>query len=147
MATAGPLRAGGRLAALALALACLAVLLTAARLRPDPRGHDTHTQLGIPRCLWMARFERPCPTCGMTTSFAHMADGNTAAAFRTQPAGATAALACAAAFWGALHAAVRGARWDRVLSWLVRPAVLWAVGALFFLAWAYKLAGLDATLR
>lgn len=38
-------------------------------LRPDPAGHGTHTQLGLPPCPSTLMFSRPCPGCGLTTSF------------------------------------------------------------------------------
>ncbi len=50
-----------------------AVLLTARTLSPDPAGHGTHTQLGLPPCGFLVITGCPCPGCGLTTSFAHMA--------------------------------------------------------------------------
>jgi hypothetical protein len=50
----------------------LAVLITAAMLTPDPAGHGTHTQLGLPPCGFLVFTGYPCPGCGLTTSFSHM---------------------------------------------------------------------------
>jgi hypothetical protein len=58
-----------------------AVLLTAVRLHADTRGFGTHQQLGLPPCGFAAATGVPCPGCGLTTSFAHMAHGHFAAAF------------------------------------------------------------------
>lgn len=58
-----------------------AILLGIARaLTPDPSGIGTHLQLGLPRCgfLWLTGL--PCPACGLTTAFAHMARGEIAQA-------------------------------------------------------------------
>lgn len=57
------------------------VLGAAAWLRPDARGFGTHQQLGLPPCMFEAMVGVPCPGCGLTTSFAHMAHGQPLAAF------------------------------------------------------------------
>lgn len=49
-----------------------AVALVAASLTPDPAGHGTHMQLGMPPCGFLASTGLPCPGCGLTTCFAHM---------------------------------------------------------------------------
>ena len=122
------------------ALACLALLGVAAWLHADPHGHGTHEQLGMPACGWVLAFNKPCPTCGMTTAFAHASDGHLLAAARAQPAGAIFALGVAAAFWTLLHAAVFGSRISRVFRplWTTRWISVAGVGVL--LAWVYKLA-------
>ena len=73
------------LAALALGLA--AVLGVARGLEPDPKGFGTHTQLGLWPCGFRAATGRPCPTCGMTTSFAWSARADLGRAWRANPAG------------------------------------------------------------
>ncbi len=57
----------------ALACGALAVLAIARILHPDPSLVGTHVQLGLPPCVFLASTGLPCPTCGLTTSFAHMA--------------------------------------------------------------------------
>src|SRR6476646_7286074 len=74
---AQPLSAAARAAALLISGACLAVLLVAARLNPDPAGESTHTQLGMNRCQFLAQTGLPCPSCGMTTSFAWRSEEHT----------------------------------------------------------------------
>ena len=49
-------------------------------LTPDPSGVGTHVQLGLPRCGFLAITGLPCPACGLTTAFAHMARGEVASA-------------------------------------------------------------------
>jgi hypothetical protein len=58
-----------------LALAASALLVIARMLEADPRGFGTHTQLGLPRCGFLVLTGLPCPACGLTTAFAHMAQG------------------------------------------------------------------------
>ena len=66
---------GQRIALVALALVLLALLVTAGTLSPDERGHGTHQQLGLPPCTFSVIFQRPCPACGMTTSWAWLLRG------------------------------------------------------------------------
>jgi len=58
-----------------------AVVGAAAWLQPDARGFGTHQQLGLPPCMFEAYTHVPCPGCGLTTSFAHMAHGHLLQAF------------------------------------------------------------------
>jgi hypothetical protein len=90
--------------------ACAGPLLLGATLTPDPAGHGTHVQLGLPPCGWVQAFGKPCPTCGMTTAFTHMAHGRPDQALLAQPAGATLALLAVVVFWIGLHTAVTGSR-------------------------------------
>jgi len=70
-----------RLVLLLMAAGFVAVFVIALTLRPyrddgSPREMATHTQLGLPECNFVAMTGKPCPTCGMTTSFAHLVRGN-----------------------------------------------------------------------
>jgi hypothetical protein len=51
----------------------IAVLAVARWLTPHPSGMGTHMQLGLPPCGFLYLTKLPCPTCGLTTSFAYMA--------------------------------------------------------------------------
>lgn len=128
----------GRLLAGSVAALLLALLLTAAWLRPASAGHGTHTQLGLLQCGWVAAFGKPCPTCGMTTAFAQAAHGNILASFAVQPMGALLALLSAGGFWGCLHAALTGSRVGSMAGGLLSPRVLWWVAGATVAAWAYK---------
>ena len=66
----------------------LALLLTAAWLTPSPRGMGTHQQLGLPPCTLVQFLGIRCPSCGMTTSWAHLVRGHAWAAFRANAGGA-----------------------------------------------------------
>ena len=65
-------RIGSRMTWLVLFTLPAAVMITALMLTPDPAGHGTHTQLGLPPCGFLIVSGYPCPGCGLTTSFAHM---------------------------------------------------------------------------
>lgn len=64
-----------------------AVLVTAAMLSPNPLGHGTHTQLGLPPCGFLSFTGVPCPGCGLTTSFSHMVRLEVVGAARANPFG------------------------------------------------------------
>ena len=57
------------------------------RLNPNPSGHGTHMQLGLPPCPSVLMFGRPCPGCGMTTSFSYCAKGDFVDGFKVHPFG------------------------------------------------------------
>jgi hypothetical protein len=57
----------------AIGAVALGVLAIARVLEPDPSGTGTHLQLGLPPCAFLSLSGLPCPTCGLTTSFAYMA--------------------------------------------------------------------------
>ncbi len=64
------------------------ITMTLARiLRPSPSGFGTHEQLGLPPCVFLKLTGIPCPTCGVTTSFAHSARLNFSQALLVQPFG------------------------------------------------------------
>lgn len=56
-------------------------------LSPDPDGHGTHTQLGLAPCPSVVMFGKPCPGCGLTTSFTATIHGHFTQAFAAHPMG------------------------------------------------------------
>lgn len=63
-----------RAALVVMAVGCVTVLGLAAWLNPytadgAARTMSTHTQLGLPPCNMVQLIGKPCPACGMTTSF------------------------------------------------------------------------------
>ncbi|HEY2785577.1 MAG TPA: DUF2752 domain-containing protein [Fimbriiglobus sp.] len=102
-----------RLALVGMAGAFVAVFTTAALLHPyrsdgTPRTMATHTQLGLPQCNFVTWTGKPCPSCGMTTSFAHLVHGNVWSSLKANWTGTLLALYWFALIpWG-LVSAVRG---------------------------------------
>jgi hypothetical protein len=88
------LRAPIRWTMVLLALGLLAVFALARWLEPSPKGFGTHTQLGLPPCHFAWVTGHPCPSCGMTTSFAWFVRGRYDRAFGANPAGSLLAAAC-----------------------------------------------------
>lgn len=75
-----------------LGLGLIAPLVLAVFLAPNPTGHGTHRQLGLPPCSAIVLFGCRCPSCGMTTAFSHTVRGQIVGAIRANSAGAALAL-------------------------------------------------------
>ena len=76
-----------RLISLALGIPAWVVLGIAVYLEPETKGFGTHQQLGLGSCTVLTLTGYPCPMCGMTTTFTHMAHLSPWMAFKTQPFG------------------------------------------------------------
>lgn len=127
-----------RCSLIAISLVILTGFAGASRLVPDPSGLGTHRQLGLAACPTLARSGRPCPTCGMTTAVAHLAEGSLAKAWNTQPAAVFIALSAGgAAIWAAASAwrghVIGFASGDAALAW-------WAGGSfvIAMTSWAIR---------
>lgn len=131
-------RAGGvRLRGAILAVACWGVLGVACCLTPRHVGFGTHEQFGLPPCTFLAVTGWPCPSCGLTTSFAAMAKGRIGQAVRAHPFGAV-------LFAGALVVGIVSLGelvCGRDLLRLLRPGAGWAIGiaAGLLIGWTVKL--------
>ena len=138
--SAARLPVGGRLLALGAALACLAVLLTAAYATPNRAGVGTHSSsLHMQPCQFLERTHLPCPGCGMTTSFAWFVRGKLLASVYVQPMGATLAALSGATVWGGLYVALTGRPVYRLLRLLPARYYVMPLLALGLLAWAWKI--------
>lgn len=133
------LRAPGRLLALLISVTCLSVMVTAARLQPSPTGMGTHTQMGLEPCPFFRQTGLPCPSCGMTTSFAWFVRGNILASFYIQPMGAVLAVLTVVIFWGGIYAAATGRPVYQLVS--IGPTRYYfpALFAWAIIAWAWKI--------
>jgi len=127
-----------RLLAAGLAIGMGTVLGIAAWISPDDAGHGTHEQIGLPACSWAIQFDAPCMTCGMTTAFAHAAEGDVLGSLLTQPMGMLLAVGTAVGFWFALYVAVTGSRAGVMAGHLLRPKSLYVMAGLAGAAWIYK---------
>ena len=119
---------------------CVLVLGTAGWLEPDPSGLGTHRQLWPGHCPVPLLTSYPCPTCGMTTAFAHTVRGEFGRAFYAQPAGLMLCLATLVAAAVALDSVFTGRRWE--VNWY-RVSPTWPVIVLLgtvLAGWAFKVA-------
>jgi hypothetical protein len=72
---------------IAMGMVSGAVLIVARLLQPSSHGVGTHEQLGLPACAFLHFTGIPCPSCGLTTSFAHAARLHFYEALAAQPFG------------------------------------------------------------
>lgn len=70
-----PLGVISRIVLVVLVLLILTGFGLAYSVTADPSGRGTHQQFGLPPCVILTLTKIPCPTCGMTTSFAHFVRG------------------------------------------------------------------------
>lgn len=138
MASSARLGVWTRGAMAAGAAGLVAVLVTASRLDPDPSGHGTHTQLGLPPCAFRARTGRPCPSCGMTTAFAWAVRGRLDRAIVANPAGGLLAPSCVALIPWMLAAALRGRTWGSRSPDGPLIVLVVATGSIALLAWIVR---------
>jgi hypothetical protein len=102
------------------------LLIVAAVLKPNPHGMGTHRQLGLPPCTLVMLVGVRCPSCGMTTSWAHLMRGNLIGSVRTNSGGTLFALAALVSGPWLLLSGVAG-RWR---FWQPNERVLLGVGLL-----------------
>lgn len=86
------LRMWVRFGLVAIAAGLMAVFAIAVWLRPydaegRPLRQETHRQLGLPPCQFYFLTGLPCPSCGMTTSFALLMHGDVANSLRANAVG------------------------------------------------------------
>ncbi len=134
--------AGRRALSLLIGLPAWAVLATAISLSPDPRGFGTHRQLGLGTCTVMQLTGYPCPMCGMTTCFTHMAHLDPLGALLAQPFGVVLFLVTLGlASVAAVELLSPRGRWERLWAQVAireeRLAMILVIGLL--LGWVYKL--------
>ncbi|MDP6986849.1 MAG: DUF2752 domain-containing protein [Phycisphaerales bacterium] len=139
-ASTSSLSVRGRLVAAVLGVAAASPLVVAATLVPSATGTGTHQALGLPACGWQTVMQVPCPSCGMTTAFAHAANAEFGNALYAQPAGLLLSLLAAMVVLGSVFAALTGAPMQRLVSMFVQPQVVWVGLGILLLGWLFKLA-------
>ncbi len=84
---------------LGIVLGLVTVFVLAVWLNPynedgTPRRMETHRQIGLPPCTFYYMTGMPCPSCGMTTSFALLMHGDVWNSLRANAAGTLLAVFC-----------------------------------------------------
>lgn len=126
----------------AFALSTGSVLALARWLQPDPRGFGTHTQLGLPPCAFHALTGLPCPTCGLTTSFAYMARWQITSSIAANPLGLPLFALTVIALVVALGGVVRAWPLESTFSRLRIPALAAIIAISAALSWLARVTGL-----
>ena len=91
-----------------LLLGALVMVGVGLYLTPDPAGHGTHQQLGLPPCTIYYLTGRPCPSCGLTTSVSAILHGQFGLAWRANPMGFLIVAAATAIAFNSLFALLWG---------------------------------------
>ena len=100
-----------------LAVPAAVVLGTALWLEPDPSGVGTHQQLGLGGCTVLTTFGVPCPMCGMTTTFTHLAHLHVVDGVVNQPFGVVLfGLTVLGLLTGAADLVRPAGRWRRLIA-------------------------------
>ena len=134
-----PMRRTSRVALVALAVVLVGVLGIARWLNPDNRGFGTHEQLGLPPCAFRVLMGIPCPSCGMTTSFAFVVRGQLASAAWTNPGGCLLALGVMGLIPWCLASAVAGRTLGIRSPERAAMGVILVVLAISLAGWAVRL--------
>jgi Protein of unknown function (DUF2752) len=127
-----------------MAVLLIAVFATAIYLNPygddgSARRLETHLQLGLPECTFKMLTGKPCPSCGMTTSFALFVRGDLLNSLKANYVGTLLAMFCLLLVPYSLVSAFRRRYVLQVsLDWLMpRCIVIFVV--LMLLRWAVVL--------
>ena len=131
-----------RIGLLGIAVGLVALFAVAVWLRPydadgQPLRMETHRQLGLPSCQFYFLTKIPCPSCGMTTSFALLMHGDVANSLRANAVGTLLAGFClllipwslASAYWRRpffIRSLERGLTWTAV-AFLSLMLIRWVV--------------------
>jgi len=129
-----------RLMLLTVTVALALPLGVATRLQPSASGLGTHQQLGLPPCTLRLIWGMRCPSCGMTTSWAHAVRGQWSEGFNANVGGMLLALGDGIAI-AVMSAATWWGRWPH-RGWLVAAAwgmvLIWTI---LIAQWACRLLG------
>ncbi|HEU0175376.1 MAG TPA: DUF2752 domain-containing protein [Blastocatellia bacterium] len=124
---------------IALGLASSLCLITARLLQPSPRGVGTHEQLGLPPCVFLRLTGIPCPSCGLTTCFAHAARLNFYEAFVAQPFGLIIFCLTALSVPLSLYLIYSRVPWSRLFYSTKFNRAMYVMIVLYLLSWLYKI--------
>jgi hypothetical protein len=112
-----------------MALGLVSVFGIAAWLNPydeagQARRMETHLQLGLPPCAFRFITGVPCPSCGMTTSFALLIRGDVRNSLQANAVGTLLALFCFVVIGWSIVSVVGGRYFlivsiERALTWIV----------------------------
>ena len=122
-----------------LACGCLATLTMARLVEPNPAGYGTHRQLGLPPCLFRTITGLPCPSCGLTTCFAHAARWDWDRALAAQPFGVLLFVGFGIAIPLLGWLSWRGVPIEKTADWVTRTPVLGTFLLCYLAGWSWKL--------
>ncbi len=122
-----------------LAVMAAGVLGVARWLPPAARGYGTHTELGLPPCNFLRLTHLPCPSCGMTTSFAWAARMDFWHAFLANPFGLLLFFGTVALIPACIFLASRRIPLRQITESAQFTRAVYVATALLFASWIFKL--------
>lgn len=131
---------GERWALIALAIGLSVSIGIAAVLHPRAQGLGTHQQLGLPPCTVRVLFGQPCPSCGMTTSWANLVRGNVSDALRANIGGTLLGVLAMAGIPYLTISAARGRWWGFEPSAVIVTWLSAAIVSVTLIQWGLRLA-------
>lgn len=128
-----------RLVYLLIALGSSGAILLGRLLTPSVDGVGTHEQLGLPACPTLQLAGFPCPSCGLTTSFAHAARLDFTSALLVQPFGLVAFFLAVALIPVSFYLMLRRIPVNDLIFSRRSNPILYFLLALYLAGWAYKI--------
>jgi hypothetical protein len=129
-----------KLVAIGLLVSACTVLAVAGWLKPAAVGYGTHTQLGLPPCMFLQVTHWPCPSCGLTTSFAWAIRFHFWNAFLANPFGILMFLGTVSLIPVSIVLLWRRISFRRITECDQFCKVMYAASALYVASWVFKLA-------
>ncbi|MGO8759380.1 MAG: DUF2752 domain-containing protein [Terracidiphilus sp.] len=126
--------------AVGLLVCACSVLAVASWLQPAACGYGTHTQLGLPPCNFLRITHHPCPSCGLTTSFAWAVRLHFWKAFLANPFGLLAFFGTVSLIPTSIVLLWRRISFRRITESAGFTKAVYTATALYFLSWLFKLA-------
>lgn len=124
------------------------VVLGIARcLHPSASGMGTHEQLGLSPCRFHALIGLPCPSCGLTTSFAYAAHFHFRQAFFASPFGLLLFVVAVLAIPTSAVLLWRRTLWQQVFERLDGATITGWMLAAYLSSWIYKITAVSVTAR
>lgn len=129
-----------KLVASGLLGAACTVLGVAGWLKPAAIGYGTHTQLGLPPCMFLQVTHLPCPSCGLTTSFAWAIRLHFWNAFLANPFGILMFLGTVLLIPTSIVLLWRRISFRRITEGAHFTRAIYGATGLYFASWIFKLA-------
>ncbi len=123
----------------AVIIGCFWLISTAFSVQPDARGFGSHEQLGLEPCGYLKTHGHPCPTCGMTTSFAHTVRFQIPSALRANPAGTLLCLLVLVLPGILVHSMITSQPVSRFFIGKIGGYWIFIVIGILAASWAYKI--------
>ncbi|QQS45370.1 MAG: DUF2752 domain-containing protein [Acidobacteriota bacterium] len=128
-----------RLVYLLVACGSIAAIVTGRFLTPSATGVGTHEQLGLPACPTLQLTGFPCPSCGLTTSFALAARLDFNSALLVQPFGLAAFILAIALIPVSFYLMLRRIPVNDLIFSRGSNPILYLLLALYLAGWMYKI--------